>query len=172
MSATTSRRPWLLALVGLAAVLSPRELARACHEAAVRHGTMPAAVESVLARRPNSRGASTLRAVLRGDERVVLSKLELRFLELLIENRLPLPHTNRHVGGRRVDCHWPHHRLTVELDGYHFHKSRYAWEQDRRRAREAYALGDEFRRYTYGDVFEDPRLMLQELFDLVARRPT
>ena len=32
------------------------DLARACHEAGVRHGTTPADVEAVLARRPHSRG--------------------------------------------------------------------------------------------------------------------
>ena len=34
---------------------------------------------------------------------------------------------------------------------------------DRRREREARARGDEFRRYTYGDVTESPSLMLAEL---------
>ncbi|HYU60912.1 MAG TPA: hypothetical protein VEK39_09130 [Solirubrobacterales bacterium] len=78
-----------------------------------------------------------------------------------------LPQTNRLVGGRRVDCRWPEQRLTVELDGYRYHRSRHAWEQDRRREREARARGDEFRRYTYGDVFEHPRLMLRELGELL-----
>jgi hypothetical protein len=54
-------------------------------------------------------------------------------------------------------------RLTVELDGYRYHSSRHAWELDRRREREAYARGDDFRRYTYGDVFEDSAPMLAEL---------
>jgi very-short-patch-repair endonuclease len=81
---------------------------------------------------------------------------------------LPLPQTNRPVGGRRVDCHWPERRLTVELDGYRYHGSRHAWEQDRRREREARARGDEFRRYTYGDVFEDRKQMLTELRLLLA----
>ncbi|MEA2352369.1 MAG: hypothetical protein QOJ14_783, partial [Thermoleophilaceae bacterium] len=58
--------------------------------------------------------------------------------------------------------------LTVELDGYRYHHSRHAWEQDRRRAREARARGDEFRRYTYGDVLEDPSYMLSELRALLA----
>jgi very-short-patch-repair endonuclease len=78
-----------------------------------------------------------------------------------------LPDTNRPAGGRRVDCRWPQHRLTVELDSYRFHHSRHAWEQDRRREREARARGDEFRRYTYGDVLEDPRFMLDELCALL-----
>src|SRR5207247_2961603 len=35
------------------------------------------------------------------------------------------------------------------LDSYRFHHSRHAWEQDRRRDREARARGDELRRYTW-----------------------
>jgi len=150
-------------LVDLAASLPPHDLARACHEAEIRHGTTPTRVEAVLARRPNSRGASTLRAVLRGDLRVTLSKLERRFLSLIEGVGLPLPLTNRPAGTRRVDCRWPEQRLTVELDSYRYHHSRHAWEQDRRREREAHARGDDFRRYTYGDAFEDPGPMLAEL---------
>ena len=55
----------------------------------------------------------------------------------------------------------------MELDSYTYHQSRHAWEQDRRREREARARGDEFRRYTYGDVFENPELMMAELRRLV-----
>jgi hypothetical protein len=43
-----------------------------------------------------------------------------------------------------------------------------AWEKDRRREREAYARGDQFRRYTWGDVFEEPDLMLNELCALLS----
>ena len=150
-------------LVDLAAVMQIDDLARACHEAGVRYRTTPADVEAVLARRPNSRGAAELRRILHGDVRVTLSTLEARFLGRLREAGLVLPQTNRLAGGRRVDCRWPAQRLTVELDGYRYHQSRRAWEQDRRREREARARGDEFRRYTYGDVLETPRLMLAEL---------
>jgi hypothetical protein len=150
-------------LVDLAAVLPSGELARVCHEAGVRHHTTPAQVEAVLARRPNSPGATKLREILRGDVHVTLSKLEARFLARLREAGLPLPRTNRPAGGRRVDCRWAAQRLTVELDSYRYHRSRHAWEQDRRREREAHARGDGFRRYTYGDVLEAPSLMLAEL---------
>jgi very-short-patch-repair endonuclease len=156
-------------LVDLAAVLSAENLARACHEAGIRHGTTPDDVDAVLARRPNSPGAAKLREILRGEVRVTLSKLEARFLGRLREAGLMLPQTNRPAGGRRVDCRWPEWRLTIELDGYRYHRSRHAWEQDRRREREARARGDEFRRYTYGDVFEDPAFMLAELRGLLAR---
>ena len=157
-------------LVDLAPILPLDDLARACHEAGVRHGTTPAQVEAVLARRPKTPGASKVRQILRGDVHVTLSKLERRFLELLRAAGLVLPQTNRPTGGRRVDCRWPEQRLAVELDGYRYHRSRHAWEQDRRREREARAGGDEFRRYTYGDVFEHPGLMLRELRGLLPPR--
>ena len=150
-------------LVDISSVLSLDALARACHEAGVRYGATPRAVEAVLAQRPGSPGAKKLRRVIHGDVHVTLSKLEAHFLELLRSENLPLPITNKPAGGHRVDCRWPDHRLTVELDGYRFHNSRHSWEQDRQREREARARGDDFRRYTYGDVFERPALMLREL---------
>jgi predicted transcriptional regulator of viral defense system len=150
-------------LVDLAESLSAPELARAVHEAGIRHGTTPEDVEAVLNRRPNSPGAAKLRAVLRGDVHLTLSKLESAFLRLLRNAGLPLPITNRPAGGRFVDCRWPEQKLTVELDSYRYHSSRHAWERDRRRERQAYARGDEFRRYTWSDVVEAPRPMLREL---------
>jgi very-short-patch-repair endonuclease len=159
-------------LIALAAQLNADELARACHEAGVRYGTTPRQVEEVLLRRPNAPGTGQLRAVLHGDARVTLSKLEQRFLQLLEHEGLELPQTNRKAGARRVDCRWPVHRLTIELDGYRYHRSRHAWERDRRREREARARGDDFRRYTYGDVLEQPALMLSELRALIPRAST
>ena len=155
-------------LVDLAAELDEDELARVCHEAGVRHKTTPAQVEKVLERRPNAPGAAKLRRVLHGDVHVTLSTLERRFLDRLREAGLPLPQTNRPASGRRVDCRWPAQRLTVELDGYRYHRSRHAWELDRRREREARGRGDEFRRYSYGDVLESPRFMLNELRALLG----
>jgi hypothetical protein len=117
---------------------------------------------------PNARGRRKLERVLHGDVSVSLSRLESRFLELLKEDGLLLPVTNKIAGGRRVDCRWPDHKLTVELDSYRFHNSRYAWERDRLREREARSRGDEFRRYTAMDVFDEPAFMLAELRALLA----
>lgn len=154
-------------LVDIASELSVDALARACHEAGVRYGTTPRMVEAAVSRRPKRPGTNKLRRIIHGDIHVTLSKLEARFLELLRDEGLPLPITNRPAGTRRVDCRWPEHRLTVELDGYRFHNSRHSWEQDRHREREARARGDDFRRYTYGDVFEGPALLLGELASLI-----
>jgi hypothetical protein len=157
-------------LVDLAATLDSADLARAFHEAAVKHHVKPAAVERVLARRHNWPGARDLRRVIWGDERVTLSRLESSFIALLRRARLPLPETNKIAGGRYVDCRWPEHRLTVELDSYRYHGTRHAWEQDHEREREARARGDEFRRYTWRDVAEEPEPMLDDLRALLNRQ--
>lgn len=156
-------------LVDLAADSSLDELARACHEAGVRYRTTPRQVEEVLARRPSSPGARKLRRVTGGEALVTLSKLERGFLARLKEEGFPLPETNKLASGRRVDCRWPKHRLTVELNSYTFHNSLHAWNRDQRRAREARARRDRYRRYVYYDVFVDPRDMLAELSELLPR---
>ena len=153
-------------LVDLSSLLSLDELAAAFHEASVRHRLRSEQVEA----RVNGRvpGAVKLRRVLRGDAHVTLSQLERVFLKLLRGDGLDLPETNRPAGGRYVDCRWPQHKLTVELDSYRYHSSRHAWERDRRREREAYARGDQFRRYTYGDVTEHAERVLGELRALLT----
>jgi hypothetical protein len=155
-------------LVDLAADLPLSALARACHEAGVKYRTTPKAVDKVLERRPNAKGAANLRAVMGGEVRVSLTRLEKRFLALLTANQLPLPITNKPAGTYRVDCRWPEHKLTVELDSYRYHNSRQSWEQDRDRERQARARGDQFRRYTYEDVFDKPEPMLTDLTPLLT----
>jgi very-short-patch-repair endonuclease len=159
-------------LVALAGALSAEPLARAFHEAGVRYGTTPAEVKAILNRRPNVRGGRALRRILDGDDPITISKLERAFVRLVRDAGLPLPVTNKAAGGRRVDCRWPQARLTVELDGYRYHRSRHAWERDRRREREARARGDEFRRYTWADVHEEPQATLAELRRLLSTAVT
>jgi hypothetical protein len=155
-------------LVDLAAVLDEDDLARAVHQADVRHHTTPEQIERVLSRRHNWPGARKLRRVIWGEVPVTLSRLERRFLERLRTAGLPQPEVNRRVDNRYIDCRWPEHRLTVELDSYSYHRSRYAWEQDRQREREARARGDEFRHYTWLDVDEKPEPMLADLRALLT----
>ncbi len=158
-------------ILTLPSLLSFDDLSRAVHEADVRYGTRPDHIEAALTRHPNAAGAKTLRRVIHGDAHVTLSVLERRFLELLRGRGLPLPKTNRPAGTKRVDCRWPGHALTVELDSYRYHRSRHAWEQDRQRDREARARGDLIRRYTWQDVTEDPEPMVAELRGLIQVQP-
>jgi very-short-patch-repair endonuclease len=95
--------------------------------------------------------------------------LERQFLQLLQDDGLALPETNKKHQGRYLDCRWPERRLTVELDSYRYHATRHAWEQDRQREREARRRGDDFRRFTSGDVFDRPAELLEELRPLLRR---
>lgn len=135
------------ALLDIAPTTGPDELARACHEAWVRHGTGPDAIEACVARNPRRPGVARLRAAIGAD--VTLSVLEQGFLTLLERHALPRPRTNIDRRGDKVDCHWPAHDLTVELLSFRFHATRRAFEADvARRRRSAHVA------YTYGDVFE------------------
>jgi very-short-patch-repair endonuclease len=158
-------------LVDLAELLSFDALSRACHEAEVLHRTTPAQVNAALERRPKAPGTQNLQRIIDGDVHVTLSRLEHRFLRRLHAAGLPLPQTNRPAGSKRVDCRWPERRLTVELDSYTYHHTRHAWEQDRRRDREAHARGDHIRRYTHTDVYDEPAMMMRELVALLRDRP-
>ena len=96
------------------------------------------------------------------------SASEKRFRALLEKHLLPLPNTNRKRGAHYIDCRWPEQRLTVELDSYRFHRSRHAWEQDHQRERSARARGDDFRRYTWLHVVEEPADTVTELRALLG----
>jgi len=159
-------------LVDLAKDMGDEDLALACHEAGVRYRTTPRHVQAVLMRRPNAPGAAKLRRIISGDTPIILSKLEKAFLRRLREARLPLPRTNRKQGAHYVDCRWPEHRLTIELQSYTFHNSRHAWEQDYERERAARRRAEEFRRYTWTDVYDTPEPMLVDLRRLLGQAST
>jgi very-short-patch-repair endonuclease len=61
------------------------------------------------------------------------SELERQFHALNREWQLPEPQVNVLVKGFLVDCWWPDARVVVELDGYHYHKDRRTFENDRLR---------------------------------------
>jgi hypothetical protein len=134
-------------LLDLAPVLAPAQLARACHEAWIHHGTAPRYIEDCIARNPRKPGAAKLRRALGAD--VTLSTLEDGFLALLRAHGLPRPRTNIDHRGDKVDCRWPQLGLTVELMSYRFHATRHAFEADVARRRRSRHVA-----YTYGDVFE------------------
>lgn len=157
-------------LVDLAADLPMSQLARVHHEAHVRFNVDPDAVLAVLDARRTAPNAGVLRAVVAGDTPLLLSRLERGFRALLCLHGFPLPRFNRPEGAHVVDCRWPAHRLTVELDSFRFHNTRLVWERDRQRDREAHDRGDRLRRFTWRDVFEDQRHLLRQLDRLLPRQ--
>jgi hypothetical protein len=155
-------------IVDLAADEAPEDLAVQFHAGATRYKLKPHHVEAVLRRRPNAKGAKKLRRVMNGDTRALLSELERGFIALLEAHNLPLPKTNIPRGGHWVDCRWRDHPLTVELDSYRYHGTRHAWETDQKRELGARQRGDEYRRYVWGDVFEQPGATVEDLQQLLS----
>jgi hypothetical protein len=152
-------------LLDLAPTSTPEQLARACHEAWIRHRTAPQHVESCIARNPRKPGATKLRRALGAD--VTLSTLEDGFLALLRAHGLPRPRTNIDRHGDKVDCHWPQLDLTVELQSYRFHGTRQAFEADVARRRRSGHVA-----YTYGDVFERaPQTAVELAARIATARP-
>jgi hypothetical protein len=147
-------------LLDLAPLLEPAALARACHQAWVRHRTALPLVEACIARNPRRQGAAKLRRALGAD--VTLSVLEDAFLRLLRKHRLPRPRTNIDHNGDKVDCHWPQLGVTIELVSYRYHGSRVAFEEDVARRRRSQHIA-----FSYGDVQERPTRTAAEVAALL-----
>ncbi|HUR85674.1 MAG TPA: type IV toxin-antitoxin system AbiEi family antitoxin domain-containing protein [Solirubrobacteraceae bacterium] len=149
-------------LLDLAPSLAPAALTRACHEAWIHHRAGPREIEACIARNPNKPGAAKLRAAVGAD--VTLSALEDRFLVVLQDHAIELPRTNVDHGGDKVDCHWPHLGLTIELLSFRFHGTRQGFEQDVARRRRSHHVA-----FTYGDVFERSAATAAEVAAVVER---
>jgi very-short-patch-repair endonuclease len=97
------------------------------------------------------------------------SALEDAFLRLTRQAGLPLPATNAHIEGFRVDAVWRTHRLAVELDGWTSHHTRHAFERDRERDVTLTAAGWRVVRFTYRQVTARPDDVTQTLRRLGIR---
>jgi very-short-patch-repair endonuclease len=81
--------------------------------------------------------------------------LERKFLELCRAAGLPAPAVNVVIAGMEVDVVWREARLVVELDGHEFHRTRAAFERDRRRDAALQVAGYRVYRVTYRELAED-----------------
>jgi hypothetical protein len=82
------------------------------------------------------------------------SGLEMRFLRAIVGAGLPEP-VQQHpvsVGGRqyRIDLAYPEHKVAIEIDGWEYHRSRSAFDDDRTRANDLVVAGWHVLRFTSG----------------------
>jgi very-short-patch-repair endonuclease len=138
-------------LLDLAGVLERHQLQQAINEAERLRleGPQPN-------RHPTKRGTKALRTL--APPAHTKRDLEARFATFLDDRRFPAPQTNTVIEGHEVDCAWPAHRLIVELDGWEYHRTRAAFEADRRRDRRLVAAGWRVIRVTWRDLDEPGRL--------------
>jgi very-short-patch-repair endonuclease len=130
-------------------------------------------IEDVLARSRGRRGIKPLRAVLaqlRGPPPETRSHLERRFLELIRAAGLPEPSVNVVVLGDVVDFYWPREKLIVETDGYHFHKTRRTFEEDRARDAKRQVAGLAVIRPTHARLEHEAAHVLEQVDALLRRR--
>ena len=153
-------------LLDLAAVLPRQAVQRAVNEAEVLRLADATALYVLKSRHPRHRGISKLHE----DHHVpglTRSELEARFITFLDEAVLPRPTVNTVIEAMEVDFAWPAHRLIAELDGFAFHATRRAFEQDRARDRRLQAHGWRVIRITWRQLHDDSERLAAELAALL-----
>jgi very-short-patch-repair endonuclease len=80
------------------------------------------------------------------------SELEERFLNLCDDHDIPRPQVNTRIEGEEVDFVWREKRLIVEVDGYAYHRSPSAFEQDRERDVTLALAGWRVLRFTWAQI--------------------
>lgn len=160
----------------LAAVVPRRQVERAVDQAEILEAFDAAALEAQLQRNPRCHGANIARAVLedhRAGATATWSELEERFLALCRDARVPPPEVNAWVtpadGGPalRVDFLWRGQRLIVETDGHRTHRTRQAFERDRRRDQRLILAGWRVVRVTWLQLTQEPQAIARLLAELL-----
>jgi hypothetical protein len=127
------------------------------------------AVDRLLARSHGRHGLGALTTALRaywGPGPVTRSELERRFLELCRMAGLPPPAMNMFVAGMEVDALWHKERLVVELDGRAYHRTRMAFERDRRRDAALQLAGYRVLRLTHLRLTTEPPVVVETIRSL------
>jgi very-short-patch-repair endonuclease/predicted transcriptional regulator of viral defense system len=149
-------------LLALAATVPTNVLESACNQAEIKEVLDAGEIDGLLERRRSHPGASRLRAVLEVDglglDRTK-SDLERRFRRLAREAGLPAPAVNDSIPipGEEMefDFVWHCERLVVEVDGWETHRTRKAFQDDRRRDQLLHLHGWDVLRFTDRDVRRD-----------------
>jgi very-short-patch-repair endonuclease len=97
------------------------------------------------------------------------SRLERRFLPIVLRVGLPLPETQRYVNSFRVDFLWRALGLLVETDGLRYHRTPAQQAADRLRDQEHAAAGLTTLRFTHGQIRYEPA-HVERILAAVARR--
>jgi very-short-patch-repair endonuclease len=156
-------------LLDLAAVATPKQLAEAI-EAAERSRWLNATeMRKLIARNPRRPGMKALKAALAAYDPIMRrtrSILERDFLRECKRLGIPKPISNEFVEGFEVDMYWPDAKLILELDSWEFHKTRAAFERDRRRDAWLERHGYRVLRVTYDWLASEPAEVAQTVKEL------
>lgn len=157
-------------ILDLAGCVGPRELEQALARAERNHLLEHHQLMDLVGRHSRRAGTRTLRALLAHAREPALtrSEAEARFLTLVRRARLLDPEANALVNGYEVDFLWRTRRLIVEVDGFAFHSSATAFEQDRGRDAALAAAGFRVIRFTWHQLTREPEVLLVHLAQALA----
>lgn len=159
-----------------AEVLNTRGVERMLDQAEILELLDLWSIQDQLNRNATRRGAKRLRATLEQHlpgSTPTWSELEERFLALVRAAAVPAPEVNAWVvldddePAIRVDFVWRDARLAVETDGHRSHRTKAAFEQDRRRDQRLTLAGWRPVRVTWGQISRSPTQMTRTLAALM-----
>jgi very-short-patch-repair endonuclease len=141
-------------LVDVASVLSLQHLELA-FERAERLRLLD--TDEVATEAKRRRGARKVRTILSSltTPEPTRSMFERLLRDICKRHNLPLPAQNVSVAGEDVDAYWQESNLVVELDSWEFHKTRRAFERDRRKAAALERAGIRVLRFTWNQLTRD-----------------
>lgn len=116
------------------------------------------------------RGASKLRPLLAlwvPELNRIRSVLEGLFLLAWVATRNVMPLVNVKVHGFEVDFYWPAFGIVVEVDGNAFHSDPIARGRDLKKMQALEAQGLRVIRFTYKEIWENPKLVVQRVMALI-----
>jgi very-short-patch-repair endonuclease len=159
-------------ILDLAAILDHRGIERLLDRAenARLGGDLP--LDALARAHAGHRGASKLLTTLNHHQpgtTLTKSELEERFLHLCRAAGLPKPTVNHHVELLEADFVFKAHGVLVETDSWQHHKSRDAFESDRRRDAIHAAAGWRTLRFTHRQIVDEPATVQRALETALAR---
>ena len=158
-------------LLDVAEVVPLHLLLRAIDEAERRRLFDLRAIDELCGRSNGRHGVRALNEAIRRYRPMApltRSELERLFVEICDHARLPRPAMNLFVAGCEVDAAWLDQGVIVEVDGYEFHRTRAAFEDDRRRDAALQREGLRVLRVTHRRLTHDPAGVAADLRALLA----
>jgi predicted transcriptional regulator of viral defense system len=161
----------------VAELIRPRQLERLFEQAEQEEVLDFRALQDQIDRNPTRLGAARVQALMseyQADMGATWSEVEADFKAMLKPTGVPMPQVNQFIvlddgeEAIRADFHWPAHRVVVETDGWKFHRTRGAFERNRRNDQRLTVAGFRVVRMTHRQIKRQAGKMAGVIVRLLA----
>jgi hypothetical protein len=156
-------------LIDMSPRLKDRALKRAVNNALNSMWLSEDQLAETLARHPTAPGSKRIAALIGVTGTPTRSGWEDEFPKFCADHGLPAPIMGEPLHGYILDALFPVEKVIVELDGWEFHKSKIAFEDDRERDAEMLAHGYVTVRMTWERIHGRPRREARRLQNILDR---